>query len=117
MRFGFLAELLQMHTVKINIYLKQDYLHSSMLLQTEKMKLKIIQEISSKSSRIRVIFATTALGMGVDTPHITDIVHITPPANMESYVQEIGRAGRTGKDATATLYYNNYDISTNKNIS
>ena len=56
---------------------------------------------------MRVIFATTALGMGVDAPNIENIIHITPPANLESYVQEIGRAGRSGNQSYAMIYYNN----------
>ena len=65
-------------------------------------------------SNIRVIFATTALGMGVDTPFVSEVIHITPPGNLESYIQEFGRAGRSGQDAVATLYYNNSDIAENK---
>lgn len=42
------------------------------------------------------------------------VVHITPPSNIESYMQETGRAGRTGVPSKATLYYNNSDIAKNK---
>ena len=55
-----------------------------------------------------------ALGMGVDAPYVTRIIHITPPATVECYVQEIGRAGRTGLLSRAILYYNNSDIANNK---
>lgn len=81
--------------------------------QTNEMKKSIISEIKKRNSRIRVIFATSALGMGVDAPDIMHVIHITPPSSVESYVQEIGRAGRTGQLASATLYYNNSDISDN----
>lgn len=60
--------------------------------QTKAMKQIIIKEISKKNSRIRVIFATTALGMGVNIPHVENVYHITLPSNLEAYVQEIGRA-------------------------
>jgi superfamily II DNA helicase RecQ len=82
--------------------------------QTKRMKKDIIHEIGKENSRIRVIFATSALGMGVDAPYVTRIIHITPPATVESYVQEIGRAGRTGLLSRAILYYNNSDIANNK---
>ena len=62
----------------------------------------------------RVVFATTALGMGVNAPHVRHVIHIGPPSNLETYFQEIGRAGRCGEPAMATLYYNNSDIACNK---
>ncbi|XP_057296121.1 uncharacterized protein LOC130625055 [Hydractinia symbiolongicarpus] len=83
------------------------------LNSTKAMKQIIIKEIS-KNSRIRVIFATTALGMGVNIPHVENVYHITPPSNLEAYVQEIGRAGRSEQPATAILFYNNSDVSANK---
>ena len=52
--------------------------------------------------------------MGVDAPHVVEIIHITPPSSFEAYMQEIGRAGRTGISSHATLYYNNSDIGNNK---
>ena len=52
--------------------------------------------------------------MGVNTPFVSEVIHITPPGNLESYIQEFGRAGRSGQDAVATLYYNNSDIAENK---
>ena len=81
--------------------------------QTKHMKKSIISEIMEKKSRIRVLFATSALGMGVNAPYVEHIIHISPPSNLEEYMQETGRAGRTGIPATATLYYNNADIANN----
>ena len=83
--------------------------------QTNKMKSEILKEISKENSKIRVIFATTALGMGVNAPFVTQVIHIRPPHNMESYLQEFGRAGRKGQKSIAVLYYNNSDISNNQN--
>lgn len=64
--------------------------------QTTRMKKSIIAEIKKEDSRIRVLFATSALGMGVNAPYVEHVIHITPPSNIESYVQETGRAGRSG---------------------
>jgi len=62
-------------------------------------------------SNIRVIFATPALGIGVNMPYVTNIIHISPPSSLEEYTQDIGRAGRTGMQSTAILYFCNSDIS------
>lgn len=78
------------------------------------MKKSIISEIKKENSRIRVLFATSALGMGVNAPHVEHIIHITPPSNIESYMQETGHAGRTGTPSRATLYHNKAGIADNK---
>ena len=77
------------------------------------MKQKVVAELHKRNSFLRVVFATTALGMGVNTEHVSQIIHITPPSTLEAYFQEIGRSGRDGSDATATLYYNSNDIARN----
>lgn len=83
---------------------------------TSGMKDSILEEIKNEKSRTRVIFATTALGMGVDAPNIAHVIHIGPPSSMECYVQEFGRAGRTKSNSWATLYWNNSDIASNTHI-
>lgn len=84
--------------------------------QTKRMKKSLIAEVKKENSRVRVLFASSALGMGVDVPHVEHVVHITPPSNIESYVQETGRAGRTGIPSKATLYYNNFDIGKSRSM-
>ena len=49
--------------------------------------------------------------MGVDIPYVEQIIHITPPHTLEGYMQEVGRGARASTHATATIYYNNADIS------
>ena len=82
--------------------------------QTQQMKDQILQQLCSTASTVRVIFATVAMGMGVDIPSIRNVIHIAPPSSVKAYFQETGRAGRDGKLSNATLYYNNRDIAKNR---
>jgi ATP-dependent DNA helicase RecQ len=59
---------------------------------------------------VKVIIATTAFGMGIDKPDVSLVYHFHLPENLESYYQEIGRAGRNGMNVQAVLAYNSTDI-------
>ncbi len=54
---------------------------------------------------LEVIVATVAFGMGIDKPNIRLVVHNTMPGNLESYYQEIGRAGRDGLQSRAVMLF------------
>ena len=61
---------------------------------------------------LRVVCATNAFGMGIDRPDVDAVVHFAIPGSVEAYYQEIGRAGRDGRPATATLLWDYADVAT-----
>lgn len=56
------------------------------------------------SGKLRVVVATVAFGMGLDKSDVRAIIHYNLPKSFESYVQEIGRAGRDGKSAFCHVF-------------
>ncbi len=71
----------------------------------EKYKDRIINSFYAPHGVCRVVFATNALGMGINFADVRYVVHYGPPRNVEDFVQEIGRAGRDGKYSTSILIY------------
>ena len=68
----------------------------------EATKSKIMERFT-KPSQLRIVIATVAFGMGIDCPDVHQIIHLGPPDDLESYIQETGRAGRNGKTSYVNL--------------
>jgi ATP-dependent DNA helicase RecQ len=63
---------------------------------------------------LEVVVATTAFGMGVDTPHVRFVLHQAVSESLDAYYQEIGRAARDRLPAEAILLYRPEDLGTRR---
>jgi ATP-dependent DNA helicase RecQ len=61
------------------------------------------------AGELEVVVATIAFGMGIDKPNIRTVMHAALPGSVEAYYQEIGRAGRDGRESRAILLHSYAD--------
>ena len=76
----------------------------------EANKRAIIESFGQPQGTIRVVFATMALGMGVDFKNLYYVIHYGAPRSLEDYLQESSRAGRDGQQAYSKVFWKPADV-------
>lgn len=66
---------------------------------------QVLYNFSDSKGKLRLVIAMSAFGLGVDCPDIRVVYYWGPPATVEEYTQESGRAGRDGLQSKSTLLY------------
>lgn len=65
---------------------------------------------------VDVVVATNAFGMGIDRADVRLVAHMQPPASLEAYYQEVGRAGRDGDEAHGLLLCSGADVALRRRL-
>ena len=73
------------------------------------VKESILQSFCMTDGTLRIVIATIAFGIGLYCSDIREVIHWGPSSDIESYVQDIGRAGRNGYFSHVTLFYGSGD--------
>lgn len=73
----------------------------------------IVTAFCSGDSPLRIVICTIAFGMGLDCVNMSQVIHWGPASDVESYMQECGRAGRNGEPVSALLYWKRKDFKSN----
>uniref|UniRef100_A0A1X7TE05 DNA 3'-5' helicase n=1 Tax=Amphimedon queenslandica TaxID=400682 RepID=A0A1X7TE05_AMPQE len=78
---------------------------------TEEAVRNTIPKQFSRESCLRIVIATVAFGLGIDCPDVRKVLHFGVPEDVETYVQQVGRAGRDGRMSYYTLLFGSKPVS------
>lgn len=81
------------------------------------IKEHILNSMCSHDGVVRILFATIAIGMGVNFSDLNHIIHYGAPSSLDDYFQESGRSGRSGEQAKSIVYWQPHDCPMRENLS
>ena len=81
------------------------------------MKKNILESFTQPDGLVRIVVATIAFGMGLDSPNVRHVLHWEPPEDLEQYVQETGRGGCDGAMAKCILYFSPKDLRAKHHVT
>lgn len=77
---------------------------------------RVLVQQQFMNGQLDIICCTSAFGMGINKKDIRLVMHYHLPTSLEAYIQEIGRAGRDGKQSISLLLYSESDVYLSKNL-
>lgn len=77
----------------------------------------IVKSLLDPHGKVRLVFASVAMGMGIDLRGVNTVLHYGAPSNIEDYFQASGRAGRRGDSAQSIVYWTPADCPMRKEPS
>jgi ATP-dependent DNA helicase RecQ len=95
---------------ELNKFLQSNGIKSTVYHAGKSDSIRLKNQDTYFKGKSRLMIATNAFGMGVDSSDVRLIVHYQTPASIESYYQEAGRAGRDGMSAKCILFFQKKDL-------